>query len=294
MQKTTEILKTLNPRVLVLGGSGRVGGLLRAVWRRPDAASGIRPIWQARRHGAGAQVVFDPLAEPQALASAVAACDVVLNLAGPTRGMPEELAANRVLAETVVQAAGGAVPILAASSAAVYGAQAAAGGALSEDGPTTPDSAYGREKIEMEAALHAVPNAVVIRIGNIAGADALLGRAAPEGGRVLHVTPDGRALERSYIGPQALAQALERLVRLAAAGLDLPKCLNLALPGVVGMDALLAAAGERWTSAPAPAGTIPRVELDVSRALRLGLVPDTPVRAEAVVADLQGCKGMRP
>jgi hypothetical protein len=77
----------------------------------------------------------------------------VLNLAGPTRWMPEELAANRVLVEAVVQAAGGAMPVLAASSAAVYGAR-------------------------------------------------------------------------------------------AAAGLELPKCLNLALPGVVGLDALLATAGE--------------------------------------------------
>jgi hypothetical protein len=62
MQKTTEILKTLNPRVLVLGGSGASGRF----------AAGIRPIWQARRHGTGAKVVFDPLAEPQALVSAIA------------------------------------------------------------------------------------------------------------------------------------------------------------------------------------------------------------------------------
>lgn len=76
-------------------------------------------------------------------------------------------------------------------------------------------------------------------------------------------------------------------MRLAASGAALPGVINLALPGVVGMEALLRAAGESWQADPAPPGAIATVELAVARALALDLVPDLPVTAAGLIADLR-------
>ena len=269
-------------RLLVIGGTGRLGRLLRPGWR----ASGLVPVIQARGAGAVSDLRFDPLAEPEAFARAAQAADVVLILAGPTAGTPEDLAVHTTLAQAAVRAAQGVRPVLVASSAAVYGPEAAAAGPLREDGPTGPVSDYGRAKLAMEQAIAAAPGTTILRIGNVAGADALLGRPAPEGGRVLDICADGHAPRRSYIGPQALARALARLARLAVAGADLPGVINLALPGVVGMEALLEAAGAPWRARPAPSGVLPVVELCTRRAVALGLVPEGPATAAALIADL--------
>lgn len=281
-------LKPEFPRLLVLGGSGRLGGLLRRVWSLPGRAA-PQLVWQARRPGdfaafGGPSVVFDPLAEPGALARAVAAAEAVLLLAGPTRGTAEALSAHAALAGAVLDCAGGR-PVLLASSAAVYGRPA--GRLCHEEDAPAPISDYGRAKAAMEAVAAGRPGAVVLRIGNVAGADALLGQLAPPGGRRLQVFADGLAPRRSYIGPQALARALARLVRLAVGGAALPGVINLALPGAVGMEALLRAAGEGWQADPAPPEAIAAVELAVDRALALGLVPDLPVTAAGLVADLR-------
>lgn len=281
-------LKPEFPRLLVLGGSGRLGGLLRRVWSLPGSAA-PQLVWQARRPGdfagfGGPSVVFDPLAEPGALARAVAAAEAVLLLAGPTRGTAEALSAHAALAGAVLDCAGGR-PVLLASSAAVYGRPA--GRLCHEEDAPAPISDYGRAKAAMEAVAAGRPGAVVLRIGNVAGADALLGQPAPPGGRRLQVFADGLAPRRSYIGPQALARALARLVRLAVGGTALPGVINLALPGAVGMEALLRAAGEGWQADPAPSEAIAAVELAVDRALALGLVPDLPVTAAGLVADLR-------
>lgn len=288
------------PRLLVVGGTGRLGGLLRRAWMAPGGAGALRAlhtVWQARDEGQGGDILFDPLTAPQAFARAAAAADVVLNLAGVVSGTLDHLADNRRLALAAAAAAGAAgVPLVQASSAAVYGAQA---GPLSEDAPTSPAAPYGQAKLAAEAALDALapadrgPAIVQLRIGNVAGADALLGRPAPAGGRVLDIFADGRASRRSYIGPQALAEALARLVRLLAAGIAVPGRINLALPGAVGMDALLRAAGQPWVQRPAPAGAIPEVTLDVARALALDLIPETPAQATAILADLVALSPMQ-
>lgn len=207
-------------------------------------------------------------------------------LAGVLRGTAGELALNAELARAALHAAEGR-PVLLASSAAVYGVPAPGALCREEDSPT-PAAAYGAAKADMEAAVAGAPGAIVLRIGNVAGADALLGRAAPVEGRALDILPDGHAPRRSYIGPQALAAALARLARLAATGAALPRVINLALPGAVGMDALLDAAGESWQPRPAPVGAIPCVELDLRRAVELGLVPQGPATADEIVEDLRG------
>lgn len=291
MRSISRAVGTTRPRVLVLGGTGRVGGLLRKAWARSPEGAELGLVWQARRADAVANLVFDPLGESEALRDAVAAADVVLNLAGCSTGDGETMAQHAALAVAVLRAAEGRAPVLSASSAAVYGSRAAAVGVLSEDAPTEPEGAYGRAKLAMEDRLRGMPGATVLRIGNVVGADALLGGLVPPGGRVLHFTPEGRALQRSYIGPRALARALARLLQHAAIGRALPHCLNLAQPGTVGMDAMLRAAGECWVPAPAPPGTIATVALDVSRAVGLGLVADKSASAVELVADLNGVTG---
>ena len=53
------------PRVLVIGATGRIGGILRRCW--PEG----RILWQSRAEQAGTGwTVLDPLGDPQALAEA--------------------------------------------------------------------------------------------------------------------------------------------------------------------------------------------------------------------------------
>ncbi|AOZ70393.1 hypothetical protein LPB142_14530 [Rhodobacter xanthinilyticus] len=277
------------PRLLILGGTGRLGGLLRRAWGG-GAEAGIAPVWQTRgaAPGAGDWLRVDPLAEPEALAAAARAADVILCLSGVTAGDAKALSLNVTLAEAAVAAAEAAGrPVFLASSAAVYGAGAPPGPeGWAEGDALAPAAPYGAAKAAMEAACGGRPGIVILRIGNVAGADALLGRAAPEGGRGLDIFADGIGPRRAYIGPQALARALARLTRLAAAGADLPAVINLALPGTVAMEALLTAAGAPYTARPAPPGAIAEVALDCARAVALGLVPEAPVRAPALIADL--------
>lgn len=245
--------------ILILGGTGRLGRLL--------ARAGMAPaLWQGRRAAAGVDRVLDPLAEPLALARAAAGASAILCLAGPVRGTAADLAVHVPLALAAVAAGRGAgVPVLLASSAAVYGRP---DGPCREDGPAHPLSDYGRAKQAMErAAMDAAKGhpVAVLRIGNVSGADALLGGGSAAREVALDILPDGRAPRRSWIGPRALARILADLSRAPG----LPGVLNLCLPGVIGMDALLDAAGIRWRGVPAPASVIPEVCLDVTRLGRL-------------------------
>lgn len=250
-------------RVLVMGASGRIGTILRKCWA-PD-----RALWQVRSPvrgpgwPAGEVAVFDPLGDPAALARAAAGCGAVLCLAGVTPAAAgRDMADNIALARAAVRAAaraGAAVPVLLASSAAVYGDRA---GALHETAPLRPQGAYGRAKAAMEAeaaglgARLGVP-VTALRIGNVAGSDAILGGWKP--GFALDRFADGRTPRRSYVGPRTLARVLGDLVRAEG----LPGVLNLAAPGTVEMGALLDAAGLAWTPRPAPETAIPEVALDV-------------------------------
>ncbi|MGD9861967.1 MAG: NAD-dependent epimerase/dehydratase family protein [Pseudodonghicola sp.] len=275
--------------VLVLGATGRIGTILRQAWPRG------RGLWQARpgRLAPGPErVLLDPLGDPAALARAAAGAGAILCLAGvtpttlaaagPGAAMADNIALGLAAVRAAAQAGGGegrAVPVLLASSSAVYGAQA---GLLGETVPLAPVNDYGRAKAEMEgraARLGAELGVAVtsLRIGNIAGADAILGRWQP--GFALDRFADGRTPRRSYIGPLTLARVLERLCLTP----DLPPLLNISAPGVVEMGALLDAAGLAWTPRPAPDSAIAEVALDVA-ALR-ALLPIGPATPQSLVAE---------
>lgn len=272
------------PQVLVLGATGRLGTILRRFL--PPAGRG-RMRWQARREMPGpGWLFFDPLADGAALARAAEGCDAILCLAGVTPARAAsgaELADNAALARAAVRAAGqgGCPRVLLASSAAVYGR---ARGLLREDMAPAPVSDYGRAKALMEerAAEAGAREGVAVtslRIGNVAGADAILGGWRP--GFRLDRFPDGRTPRRSYVGPATLARVLADL--LAAPG-RLPGALNLAAPGVVEMGALLDAAGLGWRARPAPPEAVAEVRLDLSRLLRLTSFAPAESRPETMVA----------
>jgi nucleoside-diphosphate-sugar epimerase len=277
------------PPILVLGATGRVGGILRRAW----AGSPVR--WQARyaappgpAPGSG-WAVLDPLADPAALVDAARGCAAILCLAGVTpagAAQGRQMADNTALADAAVRA--GAVvgaPVLLASSAAVYGNRP---GVLQETAPLSPVSDYGRAKARMEhhaTALGAELGVPVcaLRIGNIAGVDAILGGWRP--GFRLDRFADGRTPRRSYVGPVTLARLLAGLIARQHDRGDLPGVLNLAAPGAVEMGALLDAAGLGWSPRPAQDTVIAEVVLDTRRLEHLTDLPDTAGTVQNLVAE---------
>ncbi|MFT7592951.1 MAG: UDP-glucose 4-epimerase [Paracoccaceae bacterium] len=288
------------PTVLVLGATGRIGTILRKSWSQ-DPIWGQNPgkvVWQTRHDFAGIGpdwCVLDPLRQPKALARAAAwlagqkGQAVILCLAGVVPGQSRaggaegDLADNTALAKAAIRAGQVAgARVLLASSAAVYGNQAEnQAGVLDEAAPLAPQNDYARAKVAMEtrgATLGAKLGVPVtsLRIGNIAGIDAILGGWRP--GFQLDQFADGGTPQRSYIGMLTLARVLGDLV-LAK---NLPEVLNVATPGMMEMSALLDAAGLAWTPRPAPDSAIARVCLSTRALERFTSLSD----AEATASEM--------
>ncbi|NPD21308.1 NAD-dependent epimerase/dehydratase family protein [Alterinioella nitratireducens] len=246
-------------RVLVLGATGRLGSMLRWAWGRPGA--GLEPTWQSRGQAHEGWARCDILDDPAGLTALCARADVIVTLAGVTPASGADMGLNTDLALAVQRAADGR-PHLLASSAAVYGR---AGGLCRESDAVTPAAPYGVAKHAMEQAVLAAGGPVTcLRIGNVAGADAILGQVGQGAALVLDQFPDGRTPRRSYIGPTTLAGVLAGLAHAAGQGRTLPEILNVAAPGTVEMGALLEAAGHLWTPRAAPATAIAEVALDIA------------------------------
>ncbi|MCJ8138334.1 NAD-dependent epimerase/dehydratase family protein [Falsirhodobacter halotolerans] len=235
--------------LIVTGATGRLARLLRPHW--PDA------IWLARGD-----------AWPQGRGG------TILNLAGVTdpQGPMEDNVTTAAAA--LAEGARRGARVFLMSSAAVYGT---ASGDLTEDMAPTPVSPYGAAKARMEDLARTAQIPVcVLRLGNVAGADALL-RATPP--VTLDPVAGGRGPVRSYIGPATLAHVLRALMHIP----DLPPVLNIAAPGPVAMADLLDAAGLPWAFGPPRAGAIPRVALCTARLQ--ALVPLPPADPAAMIAE---------
>ncbi|WP_415922312.1 NAD-dependent epimerase/dehydratase family protein [Tateyamaria sp. SN6-1] len=230
--------------LVVLGAGGRLGRLLAPAWPIETVQLGRRDL---------------DILDSAALVSALRGAGGVLCLAGVTPGSDRPMSLNTTLAQLVLDAAQAAQcgRVMLMSSAAVYGRQT---GLLSEDTPPAPLSDYGKAKLAMEqmAATHAHPN-TVLRLGNVAGADAILGGWRP--GFALDVLPDGTTPMRSYVGPHTLARICTTLATTPA----LPPLMNIAAPGALEMGALLDAAGCEWSPRTADGEVIAKVTLDTSR-----------------------------
>ncbi len=250
-----------NRRVLILGASGQLGRMLRCFWPVGDDLT----LHSRQAHLNFIQ--FDLILEPEKAIAAMAQTSAVVCLSGVTNAQVattgEVYSRNTDLALAAVRCAATAgVPrVFLASSAAVYGA---APGIQSEDMSPKPIAPYGQAKLAMEqaalAAAHSLDQSVTaLRIGNVAGADTILGGWHTK--MRLDMFPDGTTPARSYIGPQTLTRVLAQLT----ATRDLPEVLNIATPGVIQMGALLDAASLKWSPRTAPEQAIATVALSTKR-----------------------------
>ncbi|MEI6099655.1 MAG: SDR family oxidoreductase [Alphaproteobacteria bacterium] len=276
--------------MLVTGATGRIGRALRAIWGT-KLASNLPIIWQSRDLTAENDLHWDigktpspPL--PMGL--------IVLHLAGKTSGSLADLDQNAVVTQAVCQAAVDAQArhIVVMSSAAVY---APGPLPLHETDSPGPVNAYGASKLAAEQmAQHVVQGSAtrltILRLANLAGADALLGAAIP--GHAVTLDPIAGQCggpERSYIGPRVLAQVLADLVLQAVQGADLPLVVNLAQQPPVAMADLLQACGQDWRFGPPRAAAVGRVVLNTDRLATLTDLPHTS--AAALIADLRSLPG---
>lgn len=248
-------------RVLVLGSSGRVGKMLRHIWTHPPLHAGDTEVtftFQTRRACPSRpdDLVWDILQPPPRTVADATPFDCVIVLSGIVPGPDADFTLNTALGSASVAAAAqlGIPHVLLASTSAVYGIHS--NDPFSEENPLDPVNAYGRSKREMEAACQAQAAAAgvalcCLRIGNVAGADALLGNGAalaPDARLRLEVFKDRGTPVRSYIGPHSLARVLMSLVHKRA---ELPAALNIAAPRPVSMRALAEAAGLPFDLCPA-------------------------------------------
>lgn len=263
---------------LVIGASGRVGQLISRAW----ALDGAQPCLQHRGAGLdlpGPQMEWHPLSG-QALPRKYASMIV---LAGAVRG---DLGLNAQLAEACLKAAeaGGVNHVLLASSSAVYGL----GENLSESAPTHPVNDYGRAKLAAEAVADTYRarglSVTSLRIGNVAGADALLAGILPGKQVKIDQFGDGKGPIRSYIGPQSLARLLAVLLEK-----PLPPVLNIASPCPVYMADLALAADADWAYQPAPPTAHQRITLDCALVSRLYSFGESS--AADMVAEWNATKG---
>jgi nucleoside-diphosphate-sugar epimerase len=256
-------------RLALTGARGRVARLLRPLM--PDAT------WLSRG---------DDL-------RAVAGCDALVALGGATSGDAAALAANVDAARAALEAAlrDGVARVFLLSSAAVYGR---APPPLRAEAAPSPASAYGASKAEVEtmaarwrAERPGAPDIVVLRLGNVAGADALFANLTPGAVPRIDAWPDGSTPRRSYVGPVTLARILTALARAPA----LPPVLNLAAPGSVAMGDLATAAGHGWEAVPAPPSALAEVRLDTAPLERLFAFPPEASTAGGLVAEWREARG---
>lgn len=270
--------------LLVLGATGRIGQVLHDGWPW-FMRGGLRPIWQARRERPG-YLHWDIL--NQACPEMVAGGVVLCLAGGRGAGAAERDLALAALAAAQAQ---GARHVLVMSSAAIYGPSVAP---LGEDMVASPLSDYGRQKQAMEVAVlegaaQSGLGVTILRLGNVAGLDALLGGAARDRRVLLDpvVGAEGGPL-RSYIGPKTLAAVLARLAHLAAARASLPRILNIATPRPVRMADLLEAAGLDWGYGPENPAVVPQAVLDTALLQGLIRLPPPAGSPAGMVAEWRG------
>ena len=281
----------LSDMMIVLGSSGEVGRLLVGHWHRASAGVVLQYRNNDPPEAQLPSLRWDPDGGPVALADWIQVQGTPLAmvvLAGVTPRSGRDLALNTRIAETCLAAAKavGIERVLVASSSAIYGDHLDR--PYRETDATRPVNAYGAAKLEMELACARWSSAlevVCLRIGNLAGADALLRQAyLPERPEIqLDRFADGTTPLRSYIGPGTMAAVL---TDLATHDGPLPPTLNLAAPNPVEMGALADAAGLPWRPRNRDDTKGQAITLDCARLWGLLPVPERASDPAEMVAQI--------
>ncbi len=226
--------------VLITGATGRVGSLLRKAWSI-SPPSAFRPIWSARNATDRSDwVSWDmggdilPQLDPPPRA--------ILHLARCAGTDPDGGQDIHMARQALRLARLHAVPLLIASSVAVYGSSA---GIVSEQAPLRPLTRNGKTKLQLELSLSSADRVGFLRLGNVVGADALIGTRR-EGLVLDRAQGSDRGPMRSWIGPQSLAAVLGDLLALAVSGSPFPRQLNIAQEPALAMADLADADGRHW------------------------------------------------
>ncbi len=266
--------------LIITGSTGKLGRLLRAAWA--DAApTSLRPVWTGR--GAGVDVVWDL---QSGSVPSLPRDAVVLHLAGVTRGPQAQLDRNPAMVPGLLRGCRQSMArrILFVSTAAVY---APGDRPARESDVPAPANAYGASKLAAERVACDQTDVPlrILRLGNVPGADGLLGPRPNETPIRLDPVPgrDGGPL-RSWIGARQLAAVLAQLCRI-----DLPPVLNLAADPPLDMASLLQASGRAWAYGPPNPAVVPSAVLDTG--LLRGLLPidhADPARLAAEAAWARG------
>ena len=276
--------------LVITGAGGRLGRLLRCLW--PGALDArLEPVWYARKSLIPGVFGWDMGREPTPDLPQGA---IILHLAGSVATLAEYRASTLAIGAAARDS--GARHLFVASSGAVYRPQEKEN---TEETPPDPANAYGEAKLAAEQAAReqvareqVAAGLTLLRIGNIAGADALLGGNEPGRRVVLDPVAGQNGPERSYIGPTVLAAVFSRLAALVVEGTALPVLLNVAQPGRIAMGDLLDAAGRDWGFGPPNAAVLPRLTLASDRLA--ALVPLPAASAADLVADLASLSGRWP
>lgn len=283
-------------RLLLVGSTGRAGRLISKAWTRyPPGARTVIQVRDCAEANTPGQLRWAPLESTEPLRDWVShygAIDAMIVMAGVIPASGGNLEDNGTIAEACVAGALDANirRVLIASSSSVYGSWKST--PYSEEDETRPVNPYGVAKVDMErAALSLSADKVEVtnlRIGNIAGADALLLNLANAGsGRPLniHRFANDRGPFRSYIGPVSLAASL---VRLALHRGPLPPILNVAAQSAVHMEDLAEAGSIPWRFIPAPPHAHQNIVLNTAKLARIAPMPHGAWKPKAIIGEWAG------
>jgi len=263
---------------IVVGSTGNVGQLLAPFWESTGASILLQYRGTAPVTNTDHLIMWDPNEGPNALKHWISANELpscMIILAGVTPRSGKDLFLNAKIISNCLEACKNlSIPrVLVASSSAVYGNYLDR--PFSEYDVPRPINNYGKSKLEMEKVCMHWSNQSLqvtsLRIGNIAGADALLMQALQSGFTDLFIDQydDGGTPQRSYIGPKTLA---DTLIKLANYSDSLPRVLNVGASVPVEMGLLANAAGLTWSKKVAKSPRSQRIILDCTRLW--GIIPE--------------------
>lgn len=252
-------------KIILLGASGKVGQGLGRYWSQTNVDFDVSSVFRKPRRLKAARKSDVVWAPGQPLPD-FGTVDAVLAFWGVTRGTPDMLEGNVALARSAIDLAEkvGASTAVHCSSAAVYGHGE---DWYSETSATLPTTPYGRSKLAMETVITALAKQrnsrvrnIVLRIGNVAGADQLFAAMNRSNRVVLDQFPDGTGPQRSYITIPDIARSLEALLKQEAEG-----CFNVSAPQPTAMEGILRSSGREFEWRTASEQAVHCVALNVSR-----------------------------